>query len=688
MSHRPGAPERVTLSAELTEFLIEFSIALHRTLMYPEGHPSQEKSAAGVVQRLAVLLADRPTVSIGVARRQLVIEGVATDSRHPVLRSLAEKFHKQHIGAVVFERGVSAAELADMMSTVALQAERGERPLGLDNPERLRSWKGVRLFPLTYDQLEMVGEADEQDEDEKDREAATRAAQLWIGLARAALATESAAEPPSTDALVVAQAINEHPQAVAYDQVVVGYLLQLAQELKEEGGAGAAAVRRRMSRLIGSLEPETLKRLVEMGGDIGQRRQFVLDATEGLAVDAVIDVMRAAAESSGQNVSSSLMRMLSKLSMFAEQGSTPMQVQADTALREQVRDLIKDWELSDPNPDAYTHALQSISRVATGAHSGTTRYLPEPLRIVQMALETDAVGVPLWRAVKEMEESGELGLLLVTLKSVPEDGLVATVLWDYFATENKVRELLSRPQLDFAIVSMLLDRLPKDRVIEMLLQTLVEAEQRSTRMAIFRRLVSLGDVAVPALVARLSDERWYVQRNMLAIMGEMQHVPKTFSPAELARHDDVRVRREAYNLWLRMPAERERAIVSALAEPDERIVRLAVQAAQHGVPDAAVPLIGGRLTENVPADLRLQLVRLLGHVRNPLAVDVLLKFVVAGRALLGGVKLADKSPLMLTALTTLASNWANDARVRPALDRAARSKDPDVIRALRTESKS
>ena len=99
MSQSPGTPERETLSTELIEFLVEFSVALHRTLMYPAGHPSQEKSADGVVQRLNILLQDRPSISIGVARSQMVIEGVATDQKHPLLRTLAEKFHQQPAGA-------------------------------------------------------------------------------------------------------------------------------------------------------------------------------------------------------------------------------------------------------------------------------------------------------------------------------------------------------------------------------------------------------------------------------------------------------------------------------------------------------------------------------------------------------------------------------------------------------------
>ncbi|HEY0306382.1 MAG TPA: hypothetical protein VGC44_15510 [Longimicrobiales bacterium] len=334
MSQGPGASERDPLSSELTEFLIEFSIALNRTLMYPAGHPSQEKSAEGVVQRLAALLAERPSVSIGVARRQLVIEGVATDSKHPILRSLAEKFHKQHIGAIVFERGVTPAEIADMMRTVAVEAERNERPLGLGDPDRLRVWSGVRLYPLTYDQLELVGDgADEEGVEEEDRERATRSAQLWIGLARAALSSETR-DPPSTDATVVAEAINQHPEAQAYDQIIVGYLLQIAQELKQNGGPAAAPIRKRMSRLIGQLDKSTLERLVEMGGDITQRKQFVLDAADGLSVDAVVEIVRAAAETSGQNISSSLMRMLSKLSTFAESGSAHL---PDTGRRRAAR---------------------------------------------------------------------------------------------------------------------------------------------------------------------------------------------------------------------------------------------------------------------------------------------------------------------------------------------------------------
>lgn len=79
-----------------------------------------------------------------------------------------------------------------------------------------------------------------------------------------------------------------------------------------------------------------------MEGNEAQRRRFLLDANQSLAVDAVVKVLRAASESSEQTMSTSLTRLLSKLAVHAEAGSERMRGQADTALRENVEELIAD----------------------------------------------------------------------------------------------------------------------------------------------------------------------------------------------------------------------------------------------------------------------------------------------------------------------------------------------------------
>ena len=133
------------LSKELSDFLIELSIGLHKNAIYPPGHPLLEGATAGIARRVESLLQDRASLSLGVARQQLVIEGVATDENNPVLRDLAQRLHRHHLGAVKFTQGVTAQEIADALSTVAVDAGRRAKPLGLEGPEVLQQWPHVRL---------------------------------------------------------------------------------------------------------------------------------------------------------------------------------------------------------------------------------------------------------------------------------------------------------------------------------------------------------------------------------------------------------------------------------------------------------------------------------------------------------------------------------------------------------------
>src|SRR2546429_8555920 len=213
----------------------------------------------------------------------------------------------------------SQEEVADALRTLAIEAERTGQPLGLGDRDRLAAWPHVQLHALTYERLELTDQSGPAA-----GEGDARAAQLWVGLARAALATAPEdTRPTPTEPAVIAQAIDQHSKAEAtgYDQVIVGYLLQIAAELKTAGSTVAAALRRRTSRLIRTLKPETLQRLVGMGGDFAQRRQFVSDAADGMAVDAVLDILKAAAESSQEAISHSLVRLLSKLAVHAEAGA-------------------------------------------------------------------------------------------------------------------------------------------------------------------------------------------------------------------------------------------------------------------------------------------------------------------------------------------------------------------------------
>ena len=135
-------------------------------------------------------------IAFGVARRQLIIEGVATDPNHPVLRRLAEGLHRHHLGAISVTRGVTAAEFSSALRALSADVDR-DGPLGLAPANRMLDWTHVRLHPLTFDRLELIGEAPLA-ADGSAGQSGWKGAELWIGLARAAMANDAAGQPAET----------------------------------------------------------------------------------------------------------------------------------------------------------------------------------------------------------------------------------------------------------------------------------------------------------------------------------------------------------------------------------------------------------------------------------------------------------------------------------------------------------
>ena len=146
---------RSVLTRELSEFLVELSVALHRHSMYPTGHPSLGPAVEAIVRRAEKLLQDRPMIALGVARRQLIIEGVATDPNQAVLRRLAEGLHRHHIGAMSISRGVEPDEFRDALLALSHEAER-DGPLGLRRSGQQIEWRHLKLHPLNFDGLALV----------------------------------------------------------------------------------------------------------------------------------------------------------------------------------------------------------------------------------------------------------------------------------------------------------------------------------------------------------------------------------------------------------------------------------------------------------------------------------------------------------------------------------------------------
>ncbi|MBI4544284.1 MAG: hypothetical protein HY703_03715 [Gemmatimonadetes bacterium] len=682
VTSKPRAAPVGELSQEVRDFLREFSTALSRFAMYPPGHVFLQQPAGAVIKHLEELLLERSTLVVGVAQRQLFVEGVVTDPEHPLWGDLAHRLHKQHIGALAFSPGLEVEEITELLSSLTVEVGSTERPMGvrlLEHPGDFDRWHHIKLFPLTYDKLGIAGDPAAAESGEGQESA--RATQLWLKLARVALGFQIEGEDPtSTDPLLIAAAIDRSPEG---DQAIVGFLMDIARELKGEGEGGGEALRQQVAELVKALQPETLQRLVRMGGDVAKRTRFLLETTQTYPSEAVMEIVQAAAETAEQKISHGLMRLLSKLAMHAKPGSAPLHAEANAALREQTRKLVERWQLQDPNPDEYTASLESMARVTPDSPT-SKRVLSvfEPERLVQMGLEIDAVGPQVERAVADLLDAGQIAELLHMLQHVAADSRAAAIVRRSLGTPDNVRRLLWGEDIDFQALDQLVAAIGVVAADPML-DKLAEAQSAPARRGLFDRLRNMGPAIVPLILPRVADERWYVQRNMLALLHDIGALPEGFSPAIFAHHTDPRVRREGFKLWLKQPGEREHALCAALSDEDSAVIAIALGVAHDGCPPAAFPFVARRILDpKLPAEIRVPGIRLLRGVRSPLALATLLKLSSRRTFLLRRLTLARKTPELLIALEVLASTWPTESRSAAVLKRAARSGDAEIRAAI------
>lgn len=230
-----------------------------------------------------------------------------------------------------------------------------------------------------------------------------------------------------------------------------------------------------------------------------------------------------------------------------------------------------------------------------------------------------------------------------------------------------VRRIVSADPLDVESLDRLLPRIGLGAAPPMF-DALTTSDSSHTRRILLDRIVSLGSGVGPLAAQRLDDASWYVQRNMLVILGQLPERPPDFNPQAFIEHTDSRVRREALRILLQDPALREGAICGALADPDEQVVRLALTAAQRGCPEAAVSVVGSLASTGGSEELRVAAIRALAGSRSHAALDVLVNLVQPKRSFFWRIRLT-KTPEYRAAVAVL-QGLADQPRVRQILQQA------------------
>lgn len=209
-----------------------------------------------------------------------------------------------------------------------------------------------------------------------------------------------------------------------------------------------------------------------------------------------------------------------------------------------------------------------------------------------------------------------------------------------------------------------------------LVRELVAATDLSARRAYRDALVALDQVGVSLLEDMIGDERWFVVRNMVGILGEIRSADAVEHFRRTVEHSDARVRRETILALAKIGGEEAVPLLARGLNDKEASLR---GAAALGLGLTKLHVAVGPLLNRLPLETDLEavveIVRALGRVGDPRAVPLL-----AERAAGGGFFSRIPTAIRMEAVRALGEIGGETARA--VLQRLLRDRSAEVREAV------
>ena len=233
---------------------------------------------------------------------------------------------------------------------------------------------------------------------------------------------------------------------------------------------------------------------------------------------------------------------------------------------------------------------------------------------------------------------------------------------------------------DKELVLEILVALQGKLVVWRLMDHLAGESDSRVRKILTEALLRQGSGAIPILLEHLEDERWYVVRNAVAILGELRDQEAAAGLKPLLKHKDVRVRRETVRSLTKIGGQSAVGILLRTVEDgDQDLRRQALLSLGAMKNPAAVPTLLRLVAESDPMQNRIEVkkeaLKALGEIGSSQAVPVLVELL--GQRKLWRRSLHDE----LRAAAAQALGEIGDPAATPALQTAADDRAAVVIRA-------
>lgn len=656
----------------VNEVVRSIAVAWKSVRAYPPDHPAVMSAVAAAQRSLDGHLLGTHRLSLGATRDGL-IHG-ADKLSFTLARELAAVLYSRDVAILVFEEGLDAGELSAFLRLLAADTTPGvARPLAEDLATA--GMKHVRIESVDFSGIRATEDL---------AEPGSKQVSLWEEILRSVLVGKTLSE----------DGLRLLGRGQPFSAPLMATLLEDCLRQLEGGGASSAggvqlarelgdAVRRHLGRSKGEgLRRELAQQVVDLARGLpAALRETLLEAalrvlaTEEeqpeplrlLAEAFEPDVMMRAFQRlglSGVRLSRQGLQVLEALSRSAR--PEPRPGAADPALVRELSVLFREEDIDRHSPADHQALLKAASSLELPAVSQAL--LPKVDAAPRLATVTEGavsgtLAVSLLETLRRqgsregfeavLRRLEELYRSLLRQNQVAQAVEVAESLREQreqrgsSGMEQRLAETMAR-LASGEFVPLLVDALPRAGpeapglvrrlgealgpvVIRNLLLTLAAEQDRMRRRRIFDTLTSLGPSTVDHATLLLQDSRWFVLRNMIALLravGDLTTLPQV---RRLAQHADLRVRLEAIKSLFRLDANVPRTLLDELiASADPKAAEAAVDlVGNYGIAEALEPLLAllkPRDLRGRHRSLRVKALRALGELGNPVALDRLRRF--------------------------------------------------------------
>ena len=709
-----GKPQ---VPAAVERFVKQIVITMKAVLLYPSASSIPRENAQEAVDILRTILGDSHEARLGVSKTGLVFEGLPVFEGGVAYEAFAQELYNRNLAEVRFHLGMTSDDLVRFLSILKSSTEELDSAGGYEN----RLWDlGVDSITVRETKTKIVDAATSEDEKGEKGEPWPPSR----GRIEEILAAAFGGRPRDQRLLVRIiedpEAISSYLQesystsgGSPEEALKAMRFNELAHMISKQPEEKRPALLRALAEAVKGLEHEVRRRFVT--------EKLLVDARSDETMASVVrqmdidDVCKLLIEGLDEDEATvdGLARAVRNLALISLADREEVFMAAGASMREagMSESFIDDvFETAAPK------------RLMIDEHGGVNveeQPIDAVLKFVDMATVTSTYRFTDDSAVLEIQEESRAGFTdgdvvraLVTLISVDAGGErfgeIAAMLEDVIVLQIERGDYDVAADAAQALSDVAEDMdIPRDRrervsgilaslasldamtsvtkamrvyrpgttehdackylleslgrtAIDSLLEVLADEPDMSARKALVDLISDIAVDHIDELGARVSDQRWYVVRNVISILGKTHSSAILPSLERTLRHSDARVRRETIRALSgvhdRLANE---MLIAALQDSDSQNVQLAARylgvAGERGAVRALQQVAKGEGRGSRDIGPRAEAIEALGRIGDARSVP-LIRSLIEKRSILGSSKTKELRSAAASALRMIESS--------------------------------